>query len=148
MTGVSGGFAQDDTSAASGVYGTFVSNKGVSNGSKTWNNGGSSNVYGSSTKMYTGESAAAADVTFTIEYTVGQESSDGSNVVMTGSITDGTTSDTKSVKQKEMKWTDTAGKVQSSVVPYIYFGAGATESITVSNIKLTVDDAAVATNAD
>ena len=147
---ICGGFAQDDTFADTGVYGTFVSNKGVSNGSKTWNNGGSSNGYANSTVMSSadGKTTAVADVTFTIEYTVGKESSDGTDVVMTGSITDGTTSDTKSVKQKEMKWTNVAGTVQASVVPYIYFGAGKTDSITVSNIKLTVDDAAVATNAD
>ena len=47
-----------------------------------------------------------------------------------------------------MKWDGTAGTVQESVVPYIYFGSGNTDSITVSNITLTVDGTAVSTTAD
>ncbi len=146
---ICGGFAQDDTFAET-TMGIFASNKGISNGSKKWSNGGSSNGYAAKTNMWTadGKTSAVADVTFSVEYTVGQESSDGSNVVMTGTISDGTTSDSKTVKQKEMSWGGTAGTVQSSVVPYIYFGAGATDTITVSNIILTVDDVAVSTNAD
>ncbi len=144
---ICGGFAQDDTFANT-KYATFASNKGISNGSKPWNNGGSSNGYNGSTKMYTGETAAVADVTFSVEYTIGQESSDGSDIVMTVTISDGTTSDSKTVKQKDMKWGGTAGTVQASVVPYIYFGAGKTDSITVSNISLTVDGEAVNTSAN
>jgi hypothetical protein len=144
---ICGGFAQDDTFADT-KYATFASNKGISNGSKTWSNGGSSNGYANSTKMWTGNTAAVADVTFSVEYTIGQESSDGSDIVMTGTISDGTTSDSKTVKQKDMKWGGTAGTVQDSVVPYIYFGAGQTDSITVSNITLTVDGEAVNTSAN
>ena len=44
-----------------------------------------------------------------------------------------------------MKWNNVETTVQKSVVPYIYAGEN---SITVSNITLTVDDEPVATTAD
>ena len=135
---ICGGFAQDDTFGDS-VYAVFASNKGISNGSKVWSNGGSSNGYDKSL------GTCVADVTFTVTYTIGQESSDGKDVVLTATATDGTTTCTKTQKQSDVKWSGTAGTVQSSVVPYIYFGSGATDSITVSNITLTVDGTAVTT---
>lgn len=146
---ICGGFAQDDSFGKS-TLAVFASNKGISNGSKTWNNGGSSNGYSGKTLMYTGGTEAKGDVTFTVTFTIGQESTSGSNVVLTGTITDGTTSDRKECSQTQVQWNTnkTSGTVQNSVVPYISFGSGNTDSITVSNITLTVDDEPVATTAD
>ena len=137
---ICGGFAQDDTFGNT-TYAVFASNKGVSNGSKKWNAGGSSNGY---VKMYTGGTEAKGDVTFTITYTIGQEATSTDNV-LTGTITDGTINDQKSVIGNKMKWNNVETTVQKSVVPYIYAGEN---SITVSNITLTVDDEPVATTAD
>ena len=167
---ICGGFAFDDTFGNS-TYAVFASNKGISNGSKVYSNGGSSNGYGnvaSLSSIFTkadsnGQATshtATSDVTFTVTFTIGAETASketgdtGKVVVLNGKAE--TTYDTdnksleltKDVKAKEMVVKNSAGTVSTAAVPYIYFGSGATDSITVSNITLTVDDVAVATSAD
>ena len=164
---ISGGALDGEAeSYASGCYAVFVSSAGVSKGTKQIATGGSSNGFTLPSKLLTvtgnvdgadlgkditvsKNTNAGETVTYTFEYDLTKTASD-SATALTGTVSttgaSGTLTDTKTLKGSDMRWNNAnSATVATSLRPYI---ANATSAaVTISNIKVFVDNAAVKTAA-
>ena len=142
-------------------YASFVSASGVSKGTKVWSAGGSSNGWNTvpanlltltatqgdtiSDSMISKNESAGETVTYTIQYDL-SKNSESANVALSGTISDGTLTDTKTLKGSDMRWGNASNAtVATSIRPYI--SNGTKNAVTISNIKVYVDNEEVTTTA-